>query len=1031
METIKKNPWDKFNLAAYLEEITISHVEGRDKDEALQKWMKKTGFSKLTLKDRLKQANMTIEEFINILNAKERNDIPTADLEWIKLFEKIFSNDVNISTSGKTIFECLVEPFIHFSSKQIDIYFQNNTISSSRVCIDAVKQSIISNIKNQLSPKTVKPLILEINISRLKGELTGENDEDQFAYFIQSKLSTYEGVLKFLSEYPVLARLLTETTQSSLNHQLKLVNRFNNDFDEIHKIVTPFTSPLINIETGAGDTHNNGQMVSMLTFENGMKLVYKPRPLSTDLSFQNLINWCNDQLRDITFAKLNILDKGSYGWQEFIEYKECRSKEEVKRFYTRLGGYLSILYLLNAVDFHFENIIAHGEHPYLIDLESICYPLQPMEEQNTAQHQAIKTLMKSTLGTGLLPIQYKPDGSMNVEVSGVGGSKGQYIGKSEYIKDNKTPNISIEKTNAYMKNKKNRPVINNEIINPAFYLKYILEGFEKLYKLFLNHKDDLVHDHGLLGRFSNNRIRYIAKNTHVYAKFLKASEHTDYLQHGLERQRLFDLFWNYSNLSSKHFLITHSEVQDLLRGDVPYFYTKINSKSIWNSKGEEITNFLDVSGWDLIKEKIQSLHSLDLMQQKKWITTSVSTLTDENIIHRDQELLKKIKGINNPVQLSDAIGDHVAGEAVWGSTENDVTWIGVGMNQDEEVSLSPLSMGLYDGLTGISLFYAYLSMVTERKDFKNLSEGAIKLITNYLTYPENKLGISGFHGYASILYGLSVINEIHGVPDMEKITESLVKKISPLVSKDKSYDVIGGVAGTLMVLIKYWRKSKKPHILELAKKCGDHLITNSTAMNKGRAWMTTHLNIPLGGFSHGVAGIAVALYRLYKATGKPEYLSTCLQAIKYQDSLFNTNTSLWKNLTDSGGVHKDYGWCHGSSGIISAYLEMWELLDKKQKSNVKKAINKTFSNMEYNNHSLCHGALGNYWLLSATPLIDQKYEKNLSEFKKDILNDIEYDSITSGFPGAIPTPSLMLGSAGVGLGLLSMKYKIPNVLVLQ
>src|SRR5699024_11598842 len=99
----------------------------------------KSDIKKLNTKDRQRQANITIEEFINILNAKERNDIPTADLEWIKLFEKIFSNDVNISTSGKTIFECLVEPFIHFSSKHIDIYFQNNTISSSRVCIDAVK----------------------------------------------------------------------------------------------------------------------------------------------------------------------------------------------------------------------------------------------------------------------------------------------------------------------------------------------------------------------------------------------------------------------------------------------------------------------------------------------------------------------------------------------------------------------------------------------------------------------------------------------------------------------------------------------------------------------------------------------------------------------------------------------------------------------------------------------------------------------------------------------------------------------------
>ena len=43
----------------------------------------------------------------------------------------------------------------------------------------------------------------------------------------------------------------------------------------------------------------------------------------------------------------------------------CTAPEEIQRFYERQGGYLALLYVLQATDFHFENLIAAGEHPVL------------------------------------------------------------------------------------------------------------------------------------------------------------------------------------------------------------------------------------------------------------------------------------------------------------------------------------------------------------------------------------------------------------------------------------------------------------------------------------------------------------------------------------------------------------------------------------------------------------------------------------------------------------------------------------------
>ena len=43
---------------------------------------------------------------------------------------------------------------------------------------------------------------------------------------------------------------------------------------------------------------------------------------------------------------LKILDRGSYGWLEFVTAQGCRSVAEIKQFYEQLGGYLALFYAL-------------------------------------------------------------------------------------------------------------------------------------------------------------------------------------------------------------------------------------------------------------------------------------------------------------------------------------------------------------------------------------------------------------------------------------------------------------------------------------------------------------------------------------------------------------------------------------------------------------------------------------------------------------------------------------------------------------
>jgi len=81
----------------------------------------------------------------------------------------------------------------------------------------------------------------------------------------------------------------------------------------------------------------------------------------------------------------------------------------------------------------------------------------------------------------------------------------------------------------------------------------------------------------------------------------------------------------------------------------------------------------------------------------------------------------------------------------------------------------------------------------------------------------------------------------------------------------------------------------------------------------------------LAGFSHGQAGIAYALLKLYEVTGNNSYRGTAEQAIRYENTLFSPKYSNWQDLR--GVVEQKNNvpfymarWCHGAPGIGLARL---------------------------------------------------------------------------------------------------------------
>src|SRR5581483_7169260 len=241
--------------------------------------------------------------------------------------------------------------------------------------VSTIGDLCLPNLLALLFPSLNKTLTLALNIARMHGKLSGETPEERFRSFVQ-QLCEPSAMLALLEDYPVLARQLITTTEYWLAYTLEILEHLSVDWKEICETLVVGDDPglLTEITFGAGDTHCQGRSVVQLRFSSGFRLVYKPKSLATEVHFQTLLSWLNERGKHPAFRLTKVIDKGDYGWSEFVQASGCTSEEELERFYQRQGGYLALLYALMATDLHFENLIASGEHPVLIDLETLFQP---------------------------------------------------------------------------------------------------------------------------------------------------------------------------------------------------------------------------------------------------------------------------------------------------------------------------------------------------------------------------------------------------------------------------------------------------------------------------------------------------------------------------------------------------------------------------------------------------------------------------------------------------------------------------------
>jgi type 2 lantibiotic biosynthesis protein LanM len=901
---------------------------------------------------------------------------------------------------------------------------------------DAVDTLFLPNLLPQLGRLATRTLVLELQVARLEGFLKGDTAEARFASFNQ-RLRQRSVALALLEEYPVLARQLVTRIECWAAFTLEFLQHLAADWPVLRAALSPHEHPgrLVEIHGNAGDSHREGRAVLIAGFDSGFRVVYKPKSLAVDRHFQELLVWLNDHGVPNPFRTLITLDRGDYGWVEFVPAAACTEAAQVERFYERQGGYLALLYALEATDFHSENLIAAGEHPVLIDLEALFHPRVRGVEADEVTAGALEN---SVMRIGLLPVRaWSNEESAGVDISGLGSAEGELTPLGVPMLDKVgTDEMHVIRKRLVMGADNNRPTLKGAAVNLTDYTEAIVRGFSAVYHLLQEHRAELLAADGPLARFAADEIRFIARGTRSYSILLAESYHPDVLRSALDRDRLLDRLWAPVEYSPHLARLIAAERADLWRGDIPMFTTHSGSRDLWSSTGERIADFFDESGLELVRRRIEQLDDRDMAQQLWIVRASLATAakTPQPTYHLrgsdasvDREAL---------LAAARAVGDRLEEQALHG--RHNVAWLGLRLADERYWNLGPLGADLYDGLPGVALFLAHLGRITGVARYTDTAEAALRSVRRQLEVNGRWVkSIGGFHGWGGLIYTLAHLGSIWQRPELWAEGEDMLALLPELIDADETLDVIGGAAGCIGGLLSLHRASGSRSALALAGRCGERLLDRVQPMESGVAWRTRlPARAPLTGFSHGAAGMSWALLELAAATGQERFRATALAALDYERSQFLDEAGNWPDYRLLGDPCQRCftTWCHGAPGIGLARLEALRHVDDAvTRKEIAVALATTRAHGFGKNHTLCHGDLGNLELLhTAARRLDGSLRSEVGRLAGGIVASIRSDGWLCGAPLAVQSPGLMTGLAGIGYGLLRLAEPetIPSVLVL-
>ena len=973
-----------------------------------------------------------------------------ARLSWVERLESAYARPRAEAPPGeRTAFTSIVAPLLAQAWDELGERLRQALERHPAAPFDAAAMPLLyCGLPTRVDWLLSRSVVLEMRVAKLLDQLEGDTPRERFRRFVQG-LAAPERAMGFFRDYPVLARLVVETLERWREASAEILERLAEDWEEIRSRFSPDLDPgaLTEISLAAGDLHQDGRAVRILRFESGFRLVYKPRSLGVDVRFAELLAWLR-QRGAPEIRTPSVLDRGAYGWSEFLAPRPCASHAEAGRFFERQGALLALLHALHANDIHRSNLLAVGEHPVLLDLESLLGADFGQQDAGSFDVLADFEFESSVRRVMLLPYLREVQGGEVVDVSGLGGEGGQPGFQEEPVWENReTDEMRLAWKRPTLDAEGNRPTLGDRGLDPMDFSANILAGFQEMYRLLLRHREELLEEGSPLRALAACEVRGIFRATRLYAMILRESHHPDRLRDALDTEQLFDRLWfgmDRTRFPEVALRLIPSERAALWRGDIPYFTSRGDSRDVRDDRDVILAGLFRRSGLEVVENRLRSFSEPDLVFQTWVIRGSLTALaaSGDSVGYRRYPARRPPRKVSRGELLEAAqkVGDRLA--EIARLQDGQASWLGLHSVANDRCELRPLDVDLYSGLPGIALFLAWLGHTTGERRHRELAERAWNTVRVRLERRQPAM-LGGFDGWGGLLYAAVHLASLWKREDILEEALGWLPGISDLVDEDEQLDLVRGASGCIPPLLSLtaWSGATLP----LARRLGDRLVETAQEAEPGLCWdVAASRGRPLLGFSHGASGPAWALLELFGATGEERYRHTALEALRFENSLFSKERGNWPDLRigklSAGRTEPMYSatWCHGACGIGLARLLMRRHLPDPWRAHAERDVETAFATTLRSgfgtNHSLCHGDLGALdFLLQAAHARGNGWQAEVERAKQRVVASIEENGWICGVPTAVETPGLMNGLAGIGLGLLRLAepFAVPSVLALE
>lgn len=748
------------------------------------------------------------------------------------------------------------------------------------------------------------------------------------------------GLTDVLVEYPVLAKLLAGLVEMWVDAVEEFGAHLAADLPDVAEELCDADDPgpVVDVEA-RGDVHHSGRRVLGLAFESGDRVAYKPRNVDVEARYSAVVEWLNEHSTVPTLRTLQRLDRDDHGWVEWVEPTACDSEAAVAAYYRRAGALICLTYALNFADGNLENVLAEGDQPVVVDLETLLQP-RMAPEATTATETVADVFENSVLRTYLLPM-FLPERDIQ-KVNGFGSAEAEVseIERPEFSNVN-TDAMDMAFVDTDVIEAENLPRLDGDLVPPEEYLAEITDGFESVYRLLADEREALLCEDGLLATFEDAEIRYIYRPSMTYAKVLVPLETPSYLRSGLafstKVERLARPFFD-GRTTRDVWPVFEAERESLWQFDVPRFTVDATGTALtWD--GGSVDGSFVTTPLAAARERLDSLGPSDLAEQRAYLELayeperfshpdpsatplagqagSGATTGDPRTADAEVDLealaLRAARGVFERLRDADVR-----------TPDDDPFWV-VREYRVDGVYFPRVPDNFYSGRPGIATFAAALGRVLDDDTYRDYAREVVEPSYERLgeidPVAEMKVGLS--LGYGGLVYGYVKLWEL--LDDdrfLDAARQCALRTDREMLDTDEHLDPHRGTSGLLVALLSVYGATGDDAVLDRAVLAGDHLLDHRTGTTGLDLWRRVDEDGDRLSVNHGADALAYSLFGLADATGADRFRAAAREGLEYdvtgqdRDPCPDVRIQHREQVTPS--------WCDGRVGLGISRLALHE-----------------------------------------------------------------------------------------------------------